>query len=88
MAACGAAAGSVAGNGLVSTSSIAAVSARPDDPVAAVWAAAARAPIGDLDTHRLLELDGFDERVGALLGAIDDADVLLRHRLGDDGSLG
>ena len=44
--------------------------------------------IGDLDTHRLLELDGFDERVGALLGAIDDADVVLRHRLGDDGSLG
>jgi hypothetical protein len=59
----------------------------PDDPVAAVWAAAARAPIGPLDTHRLLELDGFDERVGLLLAAIEDADMVLRHRLGDDGSL-
>lgn len=58
----------------------------PEDPVAAVWTAAARAPIGPLDTHRLLELDGFDERVDALLAALDDAALVLRHRIGDDGS--
>jgi Lon protease-like protein len=59
----------------------------PDEPVAAVWAAAARAPIGPLDTHRLLTIDGFADRVDALLAAFDDVAVLLRHRLGDGGSL-
>jgi Lon protease-like protein len=56
----------------------------PDDPIAAVWAAAARAPIGPLDTHRLLEIDGFEARVDALIGALDDADLVLRSRLDDD----
>ena len=32
---------------------------------------AARAPIGPLDTHRLLTIDGFADRVDALLAALD-----------------
>ncbi|MFM7617236.1 MAG: LON peptidase substrate-binding domain-containing protein [Actinomycetes bacterium] len=59
----------------------------PDDPVAAVWAAAARTPIGPLDAHRLLATDAFGARVEVLLAALDDLEVVLRHRLDDDGSL-
>ncbi|MEY3361413.1 MAG: hypothetical protein RL531_1132, partial [Actinomycetota bacterium] len=59
----------------------------PEDPVAAVWAAAARAPIGPLDVHRLLATDGFGARVDALLAALDDAELILRHRPDDGGSL-
>lgn len=59
----------------------------PDDPVAAVWAAAARAPIGPFDAHRLLATDAFAPRVDTLLAALEDAEVVLRHRLDDDGSL-
>ena len=53
------------------------------DPVAAAYQALASAPVGPLDTQRILELDDEDERIAAVRSALRDAEDLLRLRLAD-----
>lgn len=55
-----------------------------DDPLVASWHATTLAPIGPLDTQRLLALDDPDERLTELLAIFDDLDEELALRLALD----
>jgi hypothetical protein len=51
------------------------------DPVAAAYQALASAPVGPLDIQRILEIDDPDERIAAVVLALEEAEQLLRLRL-------
>jgi Lon protease-like protein len=52
------------------------------DPVAAGFQALAVAPVGPLDTQRILEVDDPDQRLEETLAALEEAEQFLRLRLG------
>jgi Lon protease-like protein len=52
------------------------------DPVEAVWQMSTVTPLGSLDRHRLLSAPSLAERVPLLEEMLDDAELLLRARLG------
>jgi len=54
----------------------------PDDPVAASWFLCDAAPIEQLDRQMLLETEGIDTRLAALIEALGTTAELLRGRLG------
>lgn len=54
----------------------------PSDPVAATWFLCEAAPIEQLDRQRLLAIRDIDERLDALVEAVEEKAELLRSRLG------
>lgn len=51
------------------------------DPAAATWQAAALAPLGPLDSQRVLETEGADERLTLVLSLLEDEVTVLAQRV-------
>ncbi len=54
----------------------------PDDPLDAAWFLCDAAPLEQFDRQRLLEIDGVDQRLQALIEGLDAKADLLQARLG------